>query len=104
MTRTFIVQSGSPVEQRLEIGPRPLRFGPRDFGSLAKSEITVDQAFAGIMPGGNIGAFERGRVSGAFVAQGIEPGGADDRGRQSGMVPGTQWRNTPVGAIGLAGE
>src|SRR5215813_11860768 len=79
-------RSRSPFKQRLEVGAGALRFGTRNIRCLAKAEIAVDQAFAWIMLDRYVGCLKRRRIGCTFIAQGIEPGSADDRRSNSGMV------------------
>src|SRR3954470_19943828 len=74
------------VEQRLEIGACGLRFAPGSLGGLAEAEITVNQSRAMMILGRDAGSSECIRVGLAFVAQGIEPRGGDDRGREACKV------------------
>src|SRR5581483_239843 len=100
----FIFQSGSAMQQRLEIGPCTLRLRARDLGRLAQPEIAMDQAFATVVPGRDVGGFERGGIGNALVAQRVVPGGTDDGGCEPRMVPGPQRRHAPIGPMRLVGE
>src|SRR3954447_5690328 len=71
-------------EQRLEIGAGTLRLGAGNFGGVAEAEIAVDEAGALMMLDPYAGSLQRPRIGCAFVAQRIEPGGGDDRGRNAG--------------------
>src|SRR5262245_34315536 len=91
--------SGSCAQQCLEIGAGALRLGACRVGGFAKAEIAVDQAFTRMVLDRHVGGLERRRIGCAFVAQGIEPGGTDDRWRKSCMILRPQRRDTPVPAM-----
>src|SRR3954463_2557229 len=79
-----ISPSGAAREKRLEVRACALRFGTRHLGGVAEAEIAVDQAGAFMMLHRHTGCLQRPCVGCTFVAQGIEPGGGDDRGRDAG--------------------
>src|SRR5215472_8746847 len=97
LDQTYPARSGPAREQRLEFGAGALRFDPRGLAGLAQPEIAVDQARPMVMPCRHTRGLERPGIGRALVAQGIEPGSADDRGSDAGKVLCAQRRDAPVG-------
>ena len=93
----------TPFKQGLEIGARAFRLAPRGFRRFAHAKITVDQARALMMPGRDPCRRQRVGISLALVAQGIEPGRADDRRRKSckAVQTGTSVRDEQKCPLGL---
>src|SRR3954471_5161786 len=94
-----ISPSGAAREKRLEVRACALRFRARHLGGIAEAEIAVDQAGAFMVLYRHTGGFQRVRIGCALVAQGIEPGGGDDRGRDAGKLIRAQRRDAPVGGV-----